>query len=76
MPNLNGTGPEGKGPLTGRKRGRCRDNKKISDVKKIEQFKREDDVYIEPEYRERSRRRGRFTKRFTGGFSRGKGRGR
>ncbi|MFH1682424.1 MAG: DUF5320 domain-containing protein [Candidatus Woesearchaeota archaeon] len=24
MPNLDGTGPEGKGPLTGRKRGKCK----------------------------------------------------
>lgn len=27
MPSLNETGPEGRGPLTGRKRGRCRDDK-------------------------------------------------
>jgi hypothetical protein len=25
MPDLDGTGPLGKGPLTGRKRGHCRD---------------------------------------------------
>jgi len=24
MPNLDGTGPQGQGPMTGRKRGRCR----------------------------------------------------
>ena len=24
MPDFNGTGPSGKGPLTGRKRGKCR----------------------------------------------------
>jgi len=76
MPNLDRTGPLGEGSLTGRKRGRCRDNKKIADGRKMKQFKQEDDVYIEPEYRERSQRRGRFTNRFTGGFSRGKGRGR
>lgn len=29
MPNLDGTGPEGRGSLTGRRRGRCRDDKKI-----------------------------------------------
>jgi hypothetical protein len=28
MPNLNGTGPQGEGPLTGRRRGRCRDTEK------------------------------------------------
>ncbi len=26
MPNLDGTGPQGQGSLTGRKRGRCGDN--------------------------------------------------
>jgi len=76
MPNLDGTGPLSKGPGTGKRRGRCRDDKKITDEKKIEQFKQENDVYIETEYRERSRRRGRFTNRFTGGFSRGKSRSR
>ncbi|MBU1299461.1 MAG: DUF5320 domain-containing protein [Bacteroidetes bacterium] len=25
MPNLNGTGPQGQGAMTGRRRGRCRD---------------------------------------------------
>ncbi|MDZ7623712.1 MAG: DUF5320 domain-containing protein [Ignavibacteriaceae bacterium] len=25
MPNFDGTGPSGQGPLTGRRRGRCRD---------------------------------------------------
>lgn len=28
MPNLNGTGPQGEGPLTGRRRGRCKDTEK------------------------------------------------
>jgi len=27
MPNLDGTGPQGQGPLTGRGRGRCQDTK-------------------------------------------------
>ena len=26
MPNRDGTGPEGKGPMTGRKQGRCNPN--------------------------------------------------
>ncbi len=26
MPNLDGKGPQGKGPLSGRRRGHCRDN--------------------------------------------------
>lgn len=29
MPNLDGTGPEGKGSRSGRKEGRCRENKPI-----------------------------------------------
>jgi len=28
MPNLDGTGPNGRGSLTGRRRGHCRDDKK------------------------------------------------
>lgn len=41
MPNLNGTGPKGKGPLTGRRMGRCRD--KDSSTK--ESTERDDFVY-------------------------------
>ncbi|HET55500.1 MAG TPA: hypothetical protein ENN33_09830 [Ignavibacteria bacterium] len=41
MPNLDGTGPEGRGPLTGRKRGRCRD--KDSSIK--ESTEKDDFVY-------------------------------
>jgi hypothetical protein len=33
MPDFNGTGPEGKGPLTGRKRGKCRKSSNESDKK-------------------------------------------
>jgi len=37
MPNLDGTGPQGKGSLTGRRRGRCRDNQtEKSENKSIE----------------------------------------
>lgn len=28
MPNFDGTGPQGQGPLTGRKRGRCKNPKR------------------------------------------------
>jgi len=31
MPNLDGTGPQGQGPLTGRKRGQCKDSKKTDE---------------------------------------------
>lgn len=36
MPNLDGTGPEGKGPMTGRRRGKCRDSEKNRDQNKNE----------------------------------------
>ena len=37
MPNLDGTGPQGKGPLTGRRRGQCRnDQNENSEKKSIE----------------------------------------
>ena len=33
MPNLDGTGPEGKGELTGRKRGKCKGAKVCPEVR-------------------------------------------
>lgn len=33
MPNLDKTGPNGQGPLTGRRRGRCRDTESVQNVK-------------------------------------------
>ncbi|HSL88408.1 MAG TPA: DUF5320 domain-containing protein [Ignavibacteriaceae bacterium] len=36
MPNLDGTGPQGQGPLTGRRRGRCRDSEKSEAQQKAE----------------------------------------
>lgn len=37
MPNLDGTGPQGQGPLTGRRRGRCKDSEKSEALKKTEE---------------------------------------
>jgi hypothetical protein len=42
MPNLDGTGPQGKGPLTGRRRGRCRD--KESEKLKTEPLENNENV--------------------------------
>ena len=33
MPNFNGTGPQGQGAMTGRKRGRCRDTETTQNQK-------------------------------------------
>lgn len=35
MPKLDGTGPEGEGPLTGRKLGNCRE---VSDYEKLQKL--------------------------------------
>jgi hypothetical protein len=35
MPRLNGTGPEGKGPKTGRKLGRCKEPEDLTGLKKL-----------------------------------------
>ncbi len=35
MPKMNGTGPEGKGPKTGRKLGKCSTDSSKEDAKKL-----------------------------------------
>ena len=40
MPRFDGTGPEGKGPLTGRKKGKCKDVEKKQEVVKMPEFDR------------------------------------
>lgn len=37
MPNLDGTGPQGQGPLTGRRRGRCKDSEKSETLNRNEE---------------------------------------
>lgn len=64
MPNLDGSGPEGKGPLTGRRRGKCLD-KEAGVNEKNQSPENEDVVYGI----------GRGGKPFGGG-GRGRGRGR
>lgn len=38
MPNLNGTGPRGQGPLSGRRVGCCRDCEKSKTINKTEEI--------------------------------------
>ena len=37
MPNFNGTGPQGEGAMTGRKRGRCKETKTMQTEKTTDQ---------------------------------------
>lgn len=37
MPNLDGNNPQGQGPLTGRRRGRCKDSEKSEALNKNEE---------------------------------------
>lgn len=62
MPNLNGTGPEGNGPQTGRKRGNCR-KKGSPENESIEK----EDAFM-------GRGRGRRQNRFGMGFGFGRNR--
>ncbi|MBU2492959.1 MAG: DUF5320 family protein [Bacteroidetes bacterium] len=72
MPNLNGTGPEGKGALTGRRRGRCRE----SQIENSEnQTADEKELKIGLGRGGRPRGRG-LGNRFGGGFGKEQGRGR
>ena len=76
MPNLDGTGPEGKGALTGRRRGKCRDTQ-ITQVEKTENQSAEDkEVNYGLGRGGRPRGRGGFGNRFGGGVGKGQGRGR
>ncbi len=43
MPNLDRTGPQGKGPLTGGRRGHCRDNR--SEKSENKSIENEETVY-------------------------------
>ncbi len=79
MPNFDGTGPEGRGPLTGRKRGRCIDkDKESTENNSIER----DEIVYGPRLGRRlqksnklggKRKRGRgFGRRFGRGFGYGR----
>jgi hypothetical protein len=46
MPNLNGTGPQGQGAMTGRGRGRCRINQTLQiERRKIQTTENKENVY-------------------------------
>ena len=77
MPGFDKTGPMGQGPLTGRKRGRCRDNQTILKEKTSEDtIKNKEEVLYGLGRGGRPRGGGRMGNRFGGGFGKGGGRGR
>jgi hypothetical protein len=75
MPNLDGTGPLGQGPMTGRKRGRCIDNRTMQNEKVEEKNIQSNDYIYGFGYGGRRRSRGGIRNRFGGGFGQGFGRG-
>ncbi|MGD8781199.1 MAG: DUF5320 domain-containing protein [Ignavibacteria bacterium] len=64
MPNFDRTGPQGKGPLTGRRRGRCAGNKKVENSEEEKSNSKEEVFYG----------RGRGGRPFGGGKGHGPGR--
>ncbi len=76
MPNLDGTGPLGQGPMTGRRRGRCRDTQTIQTEKATEQSSENKEVVYGLGRGGRPRGGGGFGNRFGGPAGKGRGRGR
>ena len=76
MPNLDGTGRLGQGPLTGRRRGRCRDTQTVQTEKTSEQAGENKEVVYGLGRGGRPRGGGGFANRFGGVAGKGQGRGR
>lgn len=76
MPNFDGTGPTRQGSLTGRRRGRCRDNQ-TKQISNTENQSKENNNFVYGIGRGGSLRgAGGFGNRFNAGFCNGQGRGR
>jgi len=76
MPNFNGTGPQGEGAMTGRKRGRCKETKTIQTEKTTEQSAEKKEVVYGFGRGGKPRGGGGLGNRFGGGYGGGRGRGR
>ena len=63
MPNLDGTGPEGRGPLTGRKRGRCVDKKNTEQQIDLTGKESNDPPAYDRPWRSKYRSEGKFGER-------------
>ncbi|MHB8871483.1 MAG: DUF5320 domain-containing protein [Candidatus Doudnabacteria bacterium] len=75
MPNFDRTGPQGQGPMTGRKRGRCRDTQTSQSEKTTEQTAENKEVVYGLGRGGRPRGGGGLGNRFGSGSGRGRGRG-
>ncbi|MBA4312346.1 MAG: hypothetical protein C0417_06925 [Chlorobiaceae bacterium] len=75
MPNLDRTGPNNQGPMTGRKRGRCRDTESVQNVKTESQSKETNEVIYGVGRGGRPRGGGKGNC-YGGGQGQGRGRGR
>jgi len=76
MPNFDGTGPQGQGAMTGRKRGRCNDTKTTPTEKSTEQSAENKEVVYGLGRGGKPRGGGGFGNGSGGGKGQGRGRGR
>lgn len=76
MPNSDKTGPKGQGPMTGRKRGRCKDTQIAQTEKSTEQSAENKEVVYGLGRGGKPRGGGGLGKASGGGKGQGKGRGR
>ena len=76
MPNFDGTGPQGQGAMTGRRRGRCSDEQKTQVEKPDSQSAETKDIVYGLGRGGRPRGGGGLGNRFGGGNGKGQGRGR
>ncbi len=74
MPNFDGTGPQGQGPLTGRGRGHCRDIKTSQTEKSEAAIENAENKEVIYGLGRGGRPRGGAGNRFGGGFGQGAGR--
>ena len=75
MPNFNGTGPQGEGAMTGRKRGRCKETKTIQTEKTTDQSAENKEVVYGLGRGGKPRGGGGLGNHHGGGKGKGQGRG-
>ena len=75
MPNLNGTGPQGQGAMTGRRRGRCKDTQSTQTEKSENQAAEKKEVVYGLGRGGKPRGGGGLGNHHGGGSGKGQGRG-